>query len=716
MPFVNPDSVPFVAKPDVEVDCMMSVRQLQRLTARIALVLLPGLLFAAGDVTEERLRAGDPSNWLVKGGNAEGQHYTPLTQVNDSNVDDLGLAWTLDIPAPDGIATTPIVVDGVVYLSAAYSVVYAIDAAKGEILWSFDPDVRATFAADPSSSWSARASRGIAVWDGRVYASTADCRLIALDAGSGEKLWTEQTCDSAMGFGISDSPYVGGDKVFVGNNGSESGEKVRSYVSAYDADSGELLWRFFIVPSDIPEENRSPTMRMAAATWSGDALERFGGGGSAWNEMTYDPVSGLLFFGTGGALPYAHSLRSPDGGDNLFLSSVVAVDADTGEYVWHYQTVPRDSWEYNATMNIALAELEFDGESRQTLLIAPKNGFHYVLDRLSGELLAADRFAKVNWATHINLETGRPVYNAEAEYWNDDSPDEVAVWPNMWGAHSWNPMAWHPGVGLSFIPVVDVPSIVSNYADGDFDDSLEMLTTVDGRPFDPGKLVAFDPLTGSARWTVGHSLPFNGGVMATAGNLVFQGDAEGRFAAYAADSGEPLWSVATGSAINAAPASYAIDDEQFVIIPIGTGGGLQWVYPQMHATDESRGPTRLLAFSLGSELDIALDAMPDRQLPEQPEFTASAEELAYGKETYAWRCKGCHGKNAVGRYGGSVPDLRYSNAETFAAWHAIVMGGSLQAQGMPISGVDLEESIAIRAYVLSRAAELRDAQRGDTRD
>lgn len=694
----------------------MRTRLAHRSLLRLALIAFPGLLFAAGDVTEERLLASDAANWLVKGGNAQGQHYTPLARINESNVDDLGLAWTLDIPAPDGIATTPIVVDGVVYLSAAYSVVYAIDAAKGEILWSYDPDVRAAFAADPGSSWSARASRGIAVWDGRVYATTADCRLVALDAGSGELLWTRLTCDPAMGYGISDSPYVGGDKVFVGNNGSESGNKVRSYVSAYAADGGEMLWRFFIVPSDKPEENQSPAMRMAAATWSGDALERFGGGGSSWNEMTYDPASGLLFFGTAGALPYVHSVRSPDGGDNLFLSSVVALNADTGEYVWHYQTVPEDSWEYNATMNIALAELEFDGESRQTLLIAPKNGFHYVLDRLTGELLAADSFAKVNWATHINLETGRPVYSPEAEYWHDDSPAEVAVWPNMWGAHSWNPMAWHPGLGLSFIPVVDVPSIVSNYAGGDFDDTLEMLTTVDGKAFDPGKLVAFDPLTGNTRWTVGHSLPFNGGVMATAGNLVFQGDAEGRFTAYAADSGESLWSVATGSAINAAPASYTIEDEQFVIIPIGTGGGLQWVYPQMHATDESRGPTRLLAFSLGGNANIELAQTPDRRLPDHPEITASAEELAYGKEMYGWNCGGCHGKNAVARYGGSVPDLRYSSAETITSWQAIVMGGSMRAQGMPVTGVDLDESNAILAYVLSRADEIRRSQRSNAGD
>jgi quinohemoprotein ethanol dehydrogenase len=317
----------------------------------------------AGNVTEERLQKSleDGTNWLVKGGNVRGQHYSVLDQVNTSNVAGLGLAWATDIPVPDGVAAVPLIVDGVVYLSAAFSHVFAIDANSGDILWSHDPRVRDHFADRPGLSWTARASRGIAVWGGKILATTADCRLIALDAGSGKPLWTRQTCDPALGYAITDSPYVGGNKVFVGNSGSESGQKNRGYVSAYDV--------------------------------------KYGGGGSAWNEMTYDPETGLLFFGTAGALPYVHELRSPKGGDSLFLSSVIALVADTGEYVWHYQTVPEDSWEYNATMNIALDELEIGGTRRKVLMIAPKNGFHYVLDRATGELLAADKFAKVNWAS-----------------------------------------------------------------------------------------------------------------------------------------------------------------------------------------------------------------------------------------------------------------------------------------------------------------------------
>ena len=588
-----------------------------------------------------------------------------------------------------------------IYLSGEFSVV---DASEGTLLWTYDPQVRAVFSTNPELSFIARAHRGVAVWEGKVFVTTADCRLIALDASDGNPLWSKTTCDTALDYFISDSPYVGGGKVFVGNGGSESQNKNRGFISAYDASDGELAWRFFIVPSDNPAENNTAALELAASTWSVDTLATYGGGGHSWNEMTYDPSSNQLFFGTSGAYPYIHAERSPAGGENLFLSSIVAVNADTGEYNWHYQTVDQDSWDYNATMNIVLADLVIRDSERETLLIAPKNGFHYTLDRHTGELLVVGKFAKTNWASGINMETGKPNYDPEGEYWNLEDGASAYVWPNMWGSHSWNPMAFHPGLGLSYLPVVDLPGLVNNEGGGE---DVVLVTEVDGSPHSPGKLVAFDPIGGSIRWSVDHELPYNGGVMATAGNLVFQGDAQGQFSAYAADSGEPLWSIATASAINSAAASYVVDGTQYVLIPVGAGGGLQYQYPELHSTISSQGPARLLAFSLEAEGELKPQAIASRTLPEQPDLIASAATIELGAALYAAICKACHGRNAVSRQGGSVPDLRYATQQTHQSWDAIVIDGSRQMNGMPGVEISIEQAQAIRSYVLSLSGNIR---------
>ncbi|MBP17745.1 MAG: PQQ-dependent dehydrogenase, methanol/ethanol family [Gammaproteobacteria bacterium] len=674
-----------------------------RLGARASLLALS--LFCA--VSPAPAQQTD-TNWALKGGDFSGQHYSALKKINVSNIDNLGLAWASDLPIPDGVATTPIVIDGVVYLSGAYSFTLALDAKSGDILWSYDPEVRDSFAEQPLLSWLARAHRGIAVSDGKLFVTTVDCRLIALDAKKGTRLWSQQTCDTALGYFITDSPYVGGDKVFVGNGGSESQLKGRGYVSAFAADDGDLLWRFYIVPSDKPEENDTPAMKMAAKTWSGAALAKYGGGGHSWNEMTYDPVSKLLFFGTSGAYPYRHAERSPLGGDNLFLSSIVAVDTGTGEYRWHYQTVDKDSWDYNATMNVVLADLTINEVERETVLLAPKNGFHYTLDRHTGELLAVGKFAKTNWATDVDLETGKPIYNPQGEYWNLAEGEEALIWPNSWGARNWTAMAFHPGQALSYIPVIDVPGKRSG--GGGEGEALVMVTEVDGKPHAPGKLVAMDPTNGRIRWSVDRDLPFNGGLLATDGDLVFQGTALGTFEAFSAGTGEPLWSVQTGSAINAAPVSYSLGGVQYILIPIGAGGGLQYQYPGMHSTKASQGPTRLLAFTIGGEAQLASGPSAERTLPDQPKLDASPEVIVLGAEVYNEACKFCHGSNAVARFGGTVPDLRYADSTTHAQWDAIVIGGSKVANGMPVMELTVEQSHAVRNYVLSLSEKIHQTQ------
>jgi quinohemoprotein ethanol dehydrogenase len=661
---------------------------------------------AVTGAAEEDMPAAS-GDWPLNGGNHRGEHFSALDQINVKSVADLGLAWVTEMPLADGISATPIVVDGVVYVSGPFSIVFALDAKSGEMLWTYDPDVRKSFAEDPYLSWTARSNRGVAVSDGLVVVAVADCRLVALDAPSGKPAWTVRTCDPSQGYAITDAPRIGGGKVFIGNAGSESGKTNRGYVSAYGLRDGELQWRFFTVPSPDAEENDSAAMRMAAATWTGDAWQQFGGGGSVWNEMTYDPESGFLFFGTSGALPYVHRYRSPEGGDNLFLSSVLAVDADTGEYVWHYQTVPEDSWEYNATMNIVLADLEVRGAQRPVLMIAPKNGFFYVLDRLTGEFISAENYVKVNWASHINVETARPVVDPAGQFWTAAEGARMELWPNMWGSHSWNPMAYHPGLQLAYIPAIDLPSIITNHGNGDFTDSLELVTEVGGKPHSPGKLIAWDPARQQARWSVDHSLPFNGGVLATGGGLVFQGDATGHFTAYDATNGKRLWSVQTGSAINAAPVSYRRDGAQYVLVPAGAGGGAQFVYPELHASEQGHGTARLLAFSLEGQLSLPRKSPEVRQLSSL-RSTAADAVVQQGEGIYWNSCRYCHGKDVVARASGSVPDLRFASEETHAAWNAIVIGGAKRENGMPALEISPEDAEAVRQYVLNKTDELRE--------
>ena len=679
-------------------------------SALIALGLIaPQTLWAgpSSPVTQERIldntRSGE--NWFLNGGSFDGEHFSPLDQVNEQNATELGLDWSLNLPSPDGIAATPLVVDGTIYLSGAFSMIYAVNASDGKLLWSYDPKPVIT----ESNNWTGRVNRGVAMWGDTVLVTVSDCRLLGLDRNSGELRWSQLTCDPKMGYSITDAPHVGGGMVFVGNAGSEKGVRNRGYISAYEAETGTFLWRFYIVPSHIPEENTSDVMKMAYQTWTGDALDKFGGGGSNWNEMTYDPESGLLFFGTAGALPYVYEKRSPQGGDNLFTSSVVAVHARTGEYAWHYQTVPQDSWEYNATMNLVLADLPINGENRKTVMIAPKNGFFYVLDRNSGELLSANNYVKVNWATHIDMETGRPVLDPEGMFWKAPPGTKVNIWPNMWGSHSAQPMAYNPQTRLVYLPAINVPSVVTWEGNGDYSDTMAVYEEVDGKPHIPGMLIAWDPVSQSEKWSVPHDVAFNGGILTTAGNLVFQGDADGVFSAYRATDGERLWSIATGSAISAAPVSFTLSVTQHIVVPVGAGSGMQFAYPSFHAGKKTSGIARLLSFSLDGDASLPEVKAVVRELPALPPLEATQETLDHGHDLFSGKgCSGCHGKSAVARLGGTVPDLRYTSKDVYLQWNGIVIGGARASMGMPAFELSPQDAEAIRAWVLSRAYELAE--------
>ena len=672
---------------------------------------------AAGQVSTSRLEAETNvgENWLVKGGRLTGEHFSPLSQINADNVKKLGLAWTANIPSPIGLVAEPIVVDGVIYLSAPFSIVYAIDAATGEELWRFDPEV------DPSlsgpASISARFNRGVAVWKGSVIVGTGDCRLVAIDAARGTKRWDVSACDPnngrevglGGGAGITGAPLVADDKVFIGYLGSDT--NARGSIAAFDVETGKELWRFWTVPGDPngPDGGlETEALRKAAKTWTGGWA--FAGGGAVWDSMHYDPVTGFVIVGTASGMPLSTAERGP--GDNLYTNSVIALDGETGAYRWHYQTVPSDAWDYDATMPKIVTDLEIAGKPRRVVFEAGKSGFFYVLDAYTGELLSADAITKVTWASHVDLETGKPVTLPEARYWERDPADfPIVIHPNGYGARNWEPMAFSPKTGLVYMPVSDIGSTWCDskyYASCAGLDSLG-LTADDEVPPDLGRLLAWDPVERKERWSSVHELPFNGGVLATAGDLVFQGTGTGELQAHHARTGQPLWSRRTGSSIQAAPVTYRVGEDQHVLVAVGTGGGLRLIHPTHSTTPDARGPARLIAFKLGGASELPVAKGPEIPMPRPPVRSTSAEQVANGGLLWG-ACETCHGSHAVAlgkmEHGGSIPDLRYSPF-LHSGWTDVVDGGVLAAKGMPsmtkLVGLTVEDTLAIRAYVIEQA-------------
>ncbi|HUF72674.1 MAG TPA: PQQ-dependent dehydrogenase, methanol/ethanol family [Gammaproteobacteria bacterium] len=686
-----------------------------------------------GNIDRERLLNADsePENWLTEGRDFGKSHFSTLEQINLETIGELGFAWEYQTGTSRGLEATPIVVDGVLYTSGTTGRAYAIDAATGEEIWAFDPQSDGQF-----NRWACcdEVNRGVAVWEGMVYVGSFDGRLFGLDAATGDIVWEVDTIiDKGRGYTVSGAPEVAGDVVVIGNAGADY--DARGYITAYDLKTGELAWRFFTVPGDPANGFEHPELEMAAETWDPESRWDVGGGGTVWNSMVYDPELNLLYVGTGNAALFNWYERSPSGGDNLFLCSILAIDPDTGRLVWYYQQVPREGWDYTATQPMILADLELDGEVRQVLMQAPKAGFFYILDRATGELLSADKYVPVNWATHVDLETGRPAIDLEQVDYRDGP---VFVEPSGMGGHAWNAMAHNAENGLVYIPAIEGGAITYDPTDGHvyrpkqansgnstlFGDSMlmdpdlapppmrDLLRAVQqsGAARQRAVLKAFDPQTGEVRWEQ-EAVGFwdRAGVLATSGGLVFQGTDTGYLKAFNAETGEEVVNLEVGTSIIAAPMTYAIDGEQYIAVMAGWGGGGWFAPHDTSAVVKYGNDGRILAFKLGGG-DVPLPELVSDTgpMPEPPAQFGTPEQIEEGRQLFARSCSLCHANSDIGL----TPDLRRMSADTHAAFNAIVLEGARRTRGMPQWDDVLNEaqSTAIHAYLIDLAWRAYGAQ------
>jgi len=730
-----------------------------------ASVLLAGAAqdkFAAGTVTNARQLAADkePGTWMSDGRTYNQQRYSPLTKINQENVAQLGLAWYGDVDTQNGQESTPVVVDGALYITTAWSMVKAYDAKTGRRLWEYDPKVDRAKGAHACCDV---VNRGVAVRNGKVYLGALDGRLIALDSRTGNVVWSVQTTPLGKAHTITQVPQLAKDLVIIGNAGAEY--DVRGYVTAYNAETGKQVWRFYTVPGDPAKPYEHEMLKEAAATWKGDQYWKMGGGATAWDDILYDPETNMIYFGTGNGLAWAQELRSPGGGDNLFVSSILALDASTGKYKWHYQQVPGDEWDYDNTNPLMTADLMINGKKRHVLMQSPKQGFFYVMDAKTGELISAHQHAPQNWAKHVDLKTGRPVINEEVRYSSNGRP--AIVYPAALGAHNWHPMAYSPRTGLVYIPITE--SVTAYAANEEFtfrpnsnntgitrNAEVQKLFDAPGAPRSGSQrsyIQAWDPVAGKEVWRFDNDPRVQAGqridpktqqpigygasgLLVTASDLLFSGDHLGAFSAYDAKTGRRLWTTKTQSRTVAAPSTYEIDGEQYVAILVGARGLPEG---QGQTNPFSTTNARILVYKLGAKAELptrtvsfaaagaapAAAAAPGRAgaaAPPPPArvatgptlnpplFTGSNEDYLEGEVAYSRNCAICHGDQAAPDK--SIPDLRYAAAlGSLADWNAIVVSGSKISGGMPsfptLAG---EASSTIRHYVIRRANFLKDEQ------
>ena len=672
-----------------------------------------------GDINTQRIINADkePQNWLSHGRDYNEQRYSPLNKINKNTINKLELEWSIDMDTTRGLEATPIVDNGIMFVTSAWSIIYAIDAKTGKSLWVYDPEV--------PKVWSKKAccdvvNRGAAVWKGFVFLATLDGRLLKLKAKSGEVVWEINTIiDRELDYTITGAPRIANNKIFIGNGGADMGG-VRGYVSAYDTESGNLIWRFYTIPGDPSKPFEHEELNEAAKTWNGQWW-LMGGGGTVWNSIVYDPDFNQVYLGTGNGQPWNIEIRSPGGGDNLYLSSIVALDADSGEMKWYYQTTPEDKWDYTATQDIMLAEMNVDGEDKKVLMQAPKNGFFYVIDRENGELLRAHNYVPTNWATHIDLETGRPVINEDKDY--IQKPEWVL--PGSYGGHNWQAMSYDPNLGLVYIPTHEVAGIfvtIKGYykmKPGTFNTGTDFYVndaaaTMSGIPPVTGAIKAFDPLTGETKWSVAHNHFWNGGTLSTASGITFQGNSSGRFVAYDSENGTILWSKEVQTGMIAPPITYEIDGEQYVAILAGDGGAGNSVGDNFGADKEIAAVLygnegRLLSFKIGGKSKLPVLERKNKIIPEQPLINASLEDILMGEKLYSNYCGACHGAGVRGK---TIVDLRYLSKDKHKNFNAIVLEGVLEENGMANFSnlINQKETDQIHSFIINTATKAREEQ------
>jgi quinohemoprotein ethanol dehydrogenase len=654
-------------------------------------------------VDDAALRAADAdtADWMTYGRTYSEQRFSPLKQVDEQSVGKLGLAWSKDFPDVRAYEATPLEKDGVLYTTGAWSIVWALDAKTGAQLWTYDPKLPKDHGRYVCCDV---VNRGVALYKGRVYLGTLDGRLIALDAKTGAPAWDVQTTPKDGPYAITGAPIIVKGRVVIGNAGSEYA--VRGFLSAYDADTGKLAWKTYTVPGDPSQPGESEALKNAAKTWSGEWW-KLGGGGSPWNSIVYDPDLDLVYFGTGNAAPWYDKSRGK--GDDHWVASILALKGDTGEQVWGYQTTPGDNWDYDSTQPLLLANLKIDGRDRRVIMQANKNGFFYVIDRENGAFISGTPYTEVNWATGIDAN-GRPIENPEIRAMKD----ATIVRPSAEGGHNWHPISFNPQTGLVYLAVLDSPTLHVTPKDLKLD-VRDQVTGVDRAYHGPqsdryakeavsGTLMAWDPVARKEVWHVDQPFPKSGGTLTTAGNLVFQGRADGKFEAYLATDGKPLWEFDTGVGVVAGPMTYSLNGTQYVAVMSGWGGPT--VLNNRPIGKGKMGRGRLTVYTLGGTGKVDIVDLPVPPIP-MPTYklAVTPAQTADGAKLFATYCARCHGANVVS--GGEVPDLRRSAESTHQSFQNIVRGGVLREFGMA-SFADVltaEQVKSIEAYVLSRAKE-----------